>query len=131
MRSWLIRYGVAAGGALLALPLAYLGFQLGARYVRWSMPTAGWERLLPPLLGWSAGLWIGAVLGCWGALRSIGVSHARGTAKLLAVLLLLAIILWLGLSPELTRTTVIVGCGGLLLGLAVLSRWLVEHGETS
>lgn len=79
-------YLAAIIGSLIgAIPLIYLGAYLGILYVKYFMPNASLDGLLPPIFGSFIGWWIGSVIGCWFALHWLGYRRAKKTAIHLAV----------------------------------------------
>ncbi|MBE9007890.1 hypothetical protein IQ259_23210 [Fortiea sp. LEGE XX443] len=92
-------YLAAIIGSLIgAIPLLYLGGYLGMAYLNNFMPNAELEGIFPPLIGQFLGWWIGEVLGCWLALRWQNYRKVNKTAKLLAMLTPIGIILWVVIS---------------------------------
>lgn len=92
-------YLAAIIGSLIgAVSLLYLGGYLGMFYLKTFMPNAELEGIFPPLIGQFLGWWIGEVLGCWLALRWQNYRKVNKTAKLLAILTPIGIILWVVVS---------------------------------
>ena len=92
-------YLAAIIGSLIgAIPLIYLGAYLGVLYVKYFMPNASLDGLLPPIFGSFIGWWIGSVIGCWFALHRLGYRRAKKTAIHLAVLTPIGIFICIFLS---------------------------------
>lgn len=82
--AWIVtEFGAVFGGCLAGV----VGYGLGAAYVALGLPDGRLTARVLPLLGAGAGLWAGAVLGCWLVLRLSGVGRARLTAGALLVIL--------------------------------------------
>lgn len=96
------------GSLLVAGIFIPLGWQLGFFYARQFMPNAELEGLIPPILGGALGWWMGAVLGCWLALRWRACPKAGRTAALLASLtpfgIFLSFQIFVKLSPWIWST---------------------------
>lgn len=124
MPSRSVRYGAASlgallGAALLGLPLAFVAMLL----ITYIDPSLG-EGMMP--LGVLSGvtppaLWLGAIAGCWLALRQAETTGAARTAALLGLLLPLGVALMASQLESIVLPFLL-----LIVGLALLSRTVME-----
>lgn len=91
--------GVALLGSLSGAVLAgSLGLAGSAWYVRQFMGHGLFAGAIQLFFGSVGGAWLGAVLGCWVALRWRRAQAAAATARMLAMGFPAAIVGWIGLS---------------------------------
>ena len=126
----------SVSGSLLA---GWLGLELGRWYVRWFMPFAELEGVFPLAVGLLGGVWIGAVLGCWLALRIRRPAAARRAATTLGLVYPLGGAGWFVLSALLRSSSSRTGADDLLLygsglalhvGATVLACWLTFRARS-
>ncbi|WP_066375208.1 MULTISPECIES: hypothetical protein [unclassified Anabaena] len=87
-------FAAVIGSFIGGIALLNLGEYLGNSYVKNFLPNAELDGIIPPVLGQFMGWWVGAVFGCWLALRWQNYRKSKKTASLLAIMTPGGIIIW-------------------------------------